>query len=69
MLVGTGLPVLGSGMVRGMTTVRPSTWTVIVSTGAGRFSVVAGSDILRSRLYGKQSSDPAMAGLSTDPGW
>ena len=35
MVVGTGLPVMGSGMVLGTATVLPSTFTVTESTGGG----------------------------------
>jgi hypothetical protein len=35
MVVGTGLPVIGSGIVLGTSTSRPSTFTLNVSTGGG----------------------------------
>jgi hypothetical protein len=48
MVVGTGLPETGSGIVFGTSISRPSTFTLIFSIAgaAGLFSVVAAVDIL-----------------------
>src|SRR3954470_6183382 len=47
MVVGTGLPVIASGMLLGTAISLPSTLTLMVSTagGAGLFSVVTSLDI------------------------
>ena len=48
MVVGTGLPLIGSGIVFGTSTSLPSTFTLIFSTGggAGLGSIVVVADIL-----------------------
>src|SRR4030088_1190729 len=50
MVVGSGLPESGSGMVFGASMSRPSTFTLILSTGegAGLVSVAIVADILKS---------------------
>src|SRR5581483_4619151 len=50
-VVGIGLPVIGSGVVRGTSTSRPSTFTLIFSTGGGAGLVsVIGADIYGTGL-------------------